>query len=414
MDTIRKALAVAIKEMRVFTANRAVLFTMFLLPLLVGFFTASVFAGGSRGIQLPTIIVNQDKGGYGESISKTLAGTEQLELLALEAVEDAEQKVATGEYLAAVVIPADFTQRIDAYQPSQISVIIDPAQASYASIVTTIMDEVNGALAIQGEIRYGIREVLSEMGFSEANDPNLARAAQAQVEGVIFTQMQRMQTDNPILIESETLSGDQVFYWENAFSLVLPAMTVMFAFFVVPTLSATLIREKEDGSLRRLIAAPLPRSALIGGKMLGYLLVVLIQVALIFGMGAVFLDMPLGKSPLALIVVTIALGLTAATLGMLVAATARSIDQATSIGLLIVFALGFLGGSLSPAAPLYRGEGVLAMISRYTPQAQAQLAYFGLLIQNAGLVEVLPFIAYMLGLSVVLFLLAVWRLRFEG
>lgn len=414
MDTIRKALAVAFKEMRVFSANRAVLFTMFLLPLLVGFFTASVFGGGSSGIQLPTIIVNQDNGGYGETISKTLAGIEQLELLALEAVEDAEQKVATGEYLAAVVIPADFTQRIDAYQPSQVTVIIDPAQASYASIVTTIMDEVNGALAIQGEIRYGIREVLSEMGFDEANDPNLARAAQAQVEGVIFTQMQRMETDNPILIESETLSGDQVFYWENAFSLVLPAMTVMFAFFIVPTLSATLIKEKEDGSLRRLIAAPLPRSALIGGKMVGYLLVVVLQVALVFGVGAVLLDMPLGKSPLALIVVTLALGLTATTLGMLVAATARSMDQATSIGLLIIFALGFLGGSLTPAAPLYRGEGLLATISRYTPQAQAQLAYFGLLIQNAGLMEVLPYIGYMLGLSAVLFLLAVWRLRFEG
>lgn len=414
MDTIRKALAVAIKEMRVFSANRAVLFTMFLLPLLVGFFTSSVFAGGSRGIQLPTIIVNQDEGEYGATISKTLAGIDQLELLALDAVEDAEQKVATGEYLSAVVIPVDFTQRIDAYQPSQVSVIVDPAQASYARIVTTIMDEVNGALAIQGEIRYGIREVLSEMGFNEANDPNLARAAQAQVEGVLFTQMQRMQTDNPILIESETLSGDQVFYWENAFSLVLPAMTVMFAFFIVPTLSATLIKEKEDGSLRRLIAAPLPRSALIGGKMLGYLVVVVLQVALVFGVGAVLLDMPIGKSPLALLIVTIALGLTATTLGMLVAATARSIDQATSIGLLIIFALGFLGGSLSPAAPLYRGEGVLAMISRYTPQAQAQLAYFGLLIQNAGLTEVMPYIVYMLGLSVVLFLLAVWRLRFEG
>jgi ABC-2 type transport system permease protein len=414
MDSIRKAFAVAIKELRVFSADRGVLFTMFLLPLLIGFFTTSMFAGETSGIQLPTIIVNQDSGEYGETISKTLAGIEQLELLALEAVEDAEQRVATGEYLAAVVIPADFTQRIDAYQPSQVSVIVDPAQASYARIVTTIMDEVNGALAIQGEIRYGIREVLSEMGFDETDDPNLARAAQAQVEGVLFTQMQVMQTDNPILIESETLSGDQVFYWENAFSLVLPAMTVMFAFFVVPSLSATLIKEKEDGSLRRLIAAPLPRSALIGGKMLGYLLVVLIQVVLIFGIGVVFLDMPLGKSPLALIIVTIALGLTATTLGMLVAATARSMDQATSIGLLIVFALGFLGGSLTPAAPLYRGEGLLAMISRYTPQAQAQLAYFGVLIQNAGLMEVLPYIAYMLGLSAILFLLAVWRLRFEG
>ena len=65
-----------------------------------------------------------------------------------------------------------------------------------------------------------------------------------------------------------------------------PMLARMFAFFVVPMLSTALLREKADGTLRRLVAAPLPRSSLIGGKVLAFLLVVIVQVKILFAIGA--------------------------------------------------------------------------------------------------------------------------------
>ena len=55
----------------------------------------------------------------------------------------------------------------------------------------------------------------------------------------------------------------------------------------------------------------------------------------------------------------------------------------------------------------------MGTLSRLTPQAQAQIAYFNLLIHNGGLLDVLPQVAYMLGLSLVFFLVAIWRFRFD-
>ena len=220
-----------------------------------------------------------------------------------------------------------------------------------------MVDEIANALAIQGEIRYGIKTVLADMGYSAATNPDLARAAQAQVEGVLFTQLQRMENDAPIKVAKETLTGENVLVWNNVISLVLPGFAVMFAFFVVPTLSTALLREKADGTLRRLLAAPLPRSSLIGGKVLAYVLVVVVQITILFAIGAIFMDMPLGRSPAGMVLVTVSLGLCATTLGMLVATVSRSIGQAEAIGFLIVFGLGFLSGSMSPVDPPYRGEG---------------------------------------------------------
>lgn len=417
MDTIRKMLAVACKDLRIMFTDRGQIITIFLVPLVVGFFSSAVFGGGTQSVRLPAIVVNQDAGlggaSYGESIASVLKGIDQVDLVEMSSPAEAEKVVAAGDSLAAIIVPADFTRRIIDYKGAEVTVMIDPTQSQYGRIITTILEEIAGSMAIQGEIRYGIRQVLAGMGYSETMNPEQARAAQAQVEGVLFTQMQQMESDAPILVQRETVSGDKVFNWSNVITLVLPGFTVMFAFFVVLTLSSELLKERDSGSLRRLVAAPLPRSALIGGKVLAYLLLVVVQVTILFGFGAVVMDMPLGRSPLGLILVTLAMGLAATALGMMVAALARSTEQAGSIALLIVFVLGILGGSFDPVNPFYRGEGPLALLSRLTPQAQAQMAYQNLIIMNGGVADVLPQVGYLLGLALAFFLVAMWRFKFN-
>ena len=413
MNVIRKALAVMAKDLRVIAQDRAYVISMFIFPVLIALLN-SMGSGGSQGIHLPVVLVNQDKGEYGTAILNVLEQIPELDVERLDAPDQAEQQVASGGHLAAVIIPADFSQRINDYQEAEITAILDPAQVEYGRIITSILDEIGASLAIQGEIRYGIRQVLASGGLDLGTNPELARAAQAQVEGVIFTQMAQMESDAPIQIVRDVIKGKQVFSWNNIATLMLPALMVMFAFFITAAMSTDLIKEREAGSLRRLVAAPLPRGALIGGKVLAYTLVVVIQVAIIFLIGALAMDMSMGDSPLGLILITLCLGLVATTLGMMVAALAKSAEQAGSISLVLIFVLGFLSGSTSPQVAFYRGEGFMALLSRLTPQAQATIGYHTIMLQGGGVVDILPQVAYLLGLSLVFFLIAIWRFRFEG
>jgi ABC-2 type transport system permease protein len=415
MNAIRKTLAVTLKDLQILAfGDRGTLFAIFILPLAITILSGAIFGGDDTSINIPVIVVNQDAGGYGDSIVEVLKDIKELSLATADTPSAAEEQVATGEYMAAVIIPVDFTQNIDDYVATEITVSIDPAQASYGQIITAIIEEIAGAMAIQGEIRYGIREVLTDMGLDETANPEVFRASQAQTEGVIFTQMQHLQTDEPIQFQRVDVKGAGVFSWEESiFALQLPAMIAMFAFFVIPALSTELIKEKEVGSLRRLIASPLPRGALIGGKIIAYTFLVILQVTLAFGVGAVFFDMPLGNSPFGLVLMTIALGLVATSLGMLVAALAKSRDQATSIGMMMIFVLGILGGCFNPDTAAFRGEGFIAKISYYTPQAQAMMGYHTMVILKGTLADVLPYVGYLLGISVIFFLVALWRFRFE-
>lgn len=415
MDTIRKVLAVMVKELQIiFLGDRGTLISMFVIPFVLAMLSGAVFSGEEKTINIPLVVVNQDAGDYGNSILEVLKDIKELSLEIEDTPAAAESRVANGDFMAAVMIPANFTQNIDDYQTTEVTVSIDPAQGQYGQIVTSIIEEIAGGLAIQGEIRYGIREVLVDMGLDENANPDLFRASQAQTEGVIFTQMQRLQTDEPIQLQRVDVNGEGVFSWEdNIFALTLPGYIALFAFFVVPALSTELIKEKEQGSLRRLVASPLSKGALIGGKVLAFTLLVIIQVVIIFGLVAVFFDMPLGNSPLGLLLITIALGLTATTLGMLVAAVARSRDQANSIGLLLVFVLGILGGCFNPDTAPFRGEGFMAKVSYYMPQAQAMNAFHTLMILNGTLADTLPFVGYLLAVSLFFFLVAIWRFKYE-
>jgi ABC-type multidrug transport system permease subunit len=100
-------------------------------------------------------------------------------------------------------------------------------------------------------------------------------------------------------------------------------------------------------------------------------------------------------------------------MGMLVAVLARTRDQAVAIGMLLIFVGGILAGCFNPNTAPFRGEGFIAQVSYYTPQAQAMIAYHTLIILQGSLVQVLPYVGYLLALSLIFFLIASWRFKYE-
>jgi ABC-2 type transport system permease protein len=120
-------------------------------------------------------------------------------------------------------------------------------------------------------------------------------------------------------------------------TFLFPAFAVMFIFFVVGAESASLLREREAGTLRRLLAAPIPRWTVIAGKMLAYGLLVCLQVVILFTLGYVLFEITLGIDPLALVVLTITVAFVAVSMGMLVAALAKTSKQADNVGMVLAF-----------------------------------------------------------------------------
>jgi ABC-2 type transport system permease protein len=419
LNALQITLAIAWKDLQVILKDRGLLVVIIALPMVFSMLQGIVnqrFSEENQNQLFPIALVNQDEGSAGQQIEKSIDSINVLQVFKPDSVNEARQDVLDSQVLAAVIIPQDLTGNLMAYRPSQIEVIIDPTQEQFATIITSLMDEVVAPAAIQSEISYAIRTLLSENQTYQQADDHTRRAFEAQNIAVQMTQVQKMQTDPWINVTARTQAGDEVVVVpQNLFALLVPSFTVLFAFFIVGSMSSELLKEKREGSLRRLIAAPIHPWMVIAAKMLAYVCLVLIQVGLIFGVASLLFDMPLGRSPVGLLLVSAAMGLAATGMGILVAALARSDRQADSVGLLLGFVLGALGGCFIIASPipLYKGGGTMEIISKLTPQAHALMGYDILLNEAGGAVQVLPQALVLLGFALVTFLIASKRFRFE-
>jgi ABC-2 type transport system permease protein len=361
-------------------------------------------------IEIAVLLVNQDSGSYGEML---VDGLKEVDVLVVEELSDAalaDERVADGDAAAAIIIPADLSARIDAGEPVAVTIVKDPTQPEPASIVAGIANRAMAEIGVLGELRYGIHSVMAESPDYDQAPAELREAAEAQTLGVLWTQVDQMRRNPVIAVEGEAVAGaDEAKPWDPI-TYYVPSFTVAFAFFLIGQMAQTLLLEKEEGTLRRLLSSPMPRGAVIGGKMLAYMGVVFLQVLLMFGVGYALFKMPLGKSPLALLLLTLVLALASASLGVMLGALCSTSKQADRLGMVLGFVLLALGGSIFP---LFRSEGLMGIISRMTPSAWGIEGYMGLVGDGWTLVQTAPNILAILGFAVVFFAVAVWRFRFD-
>jgi ABC-2 type transport system permease protein len=419
MKLLYYTLSVTWKEIQVISKERSWLVILFLLPLMIGGFMGGanlvMSDSGNNIILLKVGLVNQDAGTFGSEMSKAIQASKEFEVTEYPDVATAEQPVTKGNAAAAIIIPADFSQKIDSYTPSSVQVIVDPAEPESAGIVTGIVRQVVAEFTIWGEVQYGVRTIMSEAGVLAAASPQEALAIQAQNLGVVMTRINEMR-NNPVIdvsLEAPTTTdtGGGI---RSFFAYLFPGLTVMFIFFIVPMSSTAILNEREGGTLRRLLTAPIPPGAILAGKILAYMLLAILQVVVVFAIAGALFGTPLGKSPLGLVVLTLVVAFTASAMGILVAALAKSAKQADSIGLILAFVLAGLGGAIAMSAkPLYRSGGFISILSGLTPHAHAVEGYYMIMAENASLSQILPEVGILLGMGIIFFLVGVWRFRFD-
>lgn len=196
----------------------------------------------------------------------------------------------------------------------------------------------------------------------------------------------------------------------------VPAWTLFGVFFIAGQLAGSVLEEKRLGTFRRLLAAPVTRGGVLVGKLIPYLLLNLVQIAVMFAFG--ILVMPLFGAPrlhvahpLALAAISFAASLVATSLGLLIAALAKTNDQVGGLGTLLVITMAALGGVMVPSAVM---PDAMRAIGRATPHSWALAAYRKVLVDGAGVMDVTPEVGALLGFALAFLALAVWRFRWDG
>jgi ABC-type Na+ efflux pump permease subunit len=172
----------------------------------------------------------------------------------------------------------------------------------------------------------------------------------------------------------------------HRYQILVPAYTVMFAFFLVLTVGWVFVAERRQGTLKRLRAAPLSRAQILVGKLLPCYLVSVMQGIFLLVAGRLLFGMPWGPREWSLptqagwlLLVVLSTSLAAMGLALLVAAVAKTEMQVALFGAVPVLVLALIGGCVLPREMMPEQTQKLSLI---TPQGWALDAYRELLTAN--------------------------------
>jgi ABC-2 type transport system permease protein len=428
MTNMLNTLRMAGKDLKIFLKDRGQVVVIFGLPLLLSLIYCGMYAAAIGGSTKPSgepklvikaNLVNEDQGPYGAQVEEALNSIQVLRLTRPRTADTADKMVAEGKAAAAIIIPADFSEKLDANQPARVQLIKDPIHQVEAQTVAQMLNAALAELSTAAEIEYGIRAVFAKTGSLEGASPEEARAAQAQMMGAIWTGVQEIRRNPAIAVEREDLAGErtQVPIMGQISAFYMSMFATMFAFFLIGHMSEAILGEKEAGSFRRLLVAPLHRGTVIAGKMLAFIGIVFLQMILLLGIGSALFELPVGNSLPELVVLTLALALASTGMGMALGSVARTKKQAGSIGMVLGFVLMLASGITASGGylsnPAFQADGITYYLALLTPNAHAFDGYLQLLLHNASLVDVLPNMLALVGFGVVFFLIGVWRFRYE-
>jgi ABC-2 type transport system permease protein len=170
-----------------------------------------------------------------------------------------------------------------------------------------------------------------------------------------------------------------------------------------------LIRERKNWTLQRLVMMPLTRWQILGGKILMWFVAGMIQFIVVFLIGLA-LRVNFGDQPLAMLLVMVLFTLCMTALAFAVSTFLKTEQQANSISLLLALTLAPLGGAWWPLDIV---PEFMRMIGHLTPVAWTMDAFQMLIFEQGTLLTILPNLAILTGFTVVFFVIAVRRFRYE-
>jgi ABC-2 type transport system permease protein len=215
---------------------------------------------------------------------------------------------------------------------------------------------------------------------------------------------------SPVQVVTESVSPAAASEF-TTFTQYVPGFAVMFLLFsTVQAGAVSLIIEKEFGTLRRLIIAPLSKADIIGGKIASNFIKGFLQLAVLLAFGHFVFSLNLGGDLLALMILMAAISLASTALGLLVAVLVRTKDQADSIAQLIVLVMSAIGGSWWP---LFIEPQFMQDMAHLTITAWAMDGFYDLFFYDLGLPGILKEVGMLLLMATLFFITAISRFRFE-
>ena len=323
----QRVIALTKKEMKKTIREPAVLFMIFLFPIIFVFAFGAAFSGGEQ----PTYkigVVNNDQGNFVNASQTLLLAMSDTKILNLQTYAEnstAQNELSQGNIQAVIIIPNDFSQSFSTYQAA-------PNDPTAWRNVTIALYIDKGSLVATQAIPPIIQQILTSL-----------------------TGQSQLAPSSPFRLEIASLVEVKVL---SAFDFIAPGMFTFASIFLIMMVAGSFTQDRENGMMKRIRITPTTPAEFMTSQVVSYMIIALVQAALLFAMMYVMGFRPaVGLSTYAFAFILVLLfSLSNVGFGLITATLAKTSGAATGIAFLFLlpqlFLGTFVGASLSSGAQI--------------------------------------------------------------
>lgn len=395
-----KILDLAIKDLSQILRDLRSLLFLVAMPIAFTLFMGFAYSAGENGDEnadsrLGLAYVDpQPESRLSQMLFARLEESDAVKVIRLEQAQ-ALESLRRGEVAGVLVLPGDFEAQARDGNAPQLT-LIAAANASEGQSLYQLLRVPISQLMSAVEVAHISADLHSRPAeFSPALELAWAKWDE-------HSRLERVRLERAVAQPTENWFGD------NPYNQASPGILVQFAIMSLVTSAQILVNERKTRAMQRLLTTAMRPWEMVAGHLLAMFGLVFLQTALLVVFAQLALGVDYLNAPLGTLLVSVALCLWVAALGLLIGVLAKSDDQVVLFSLVSMFLFSSLGGTWFP---LEASGGAFAALGRLMPSAWAMTGYQNILIRGQGLPSAWLPAAILLAYAVGFFLLAVGRFR---
>jgi len=363
-----RTLVIAWKELLQLRRDRLTLAMMIALPIVQLMLFGYAINTDVRHI--PTVIYDQDHSAASRDLVRSMESTGFYDIVGnVAGYDQIEKSLRAGTARVALIVPPKFASDLTRGRPTHVQLVVDGSDPQVVASATNTAASLVAARAstlMVGKLAKG---------------------------GVPLAAL-------PIELEPNTWYNPDL---RTAVYIVPGIVGVILTMTMVMLTAMALARERERGTLEQLIVSPVRKIELVVGKILPYIIIGYVQMALILGTGRLVFDVPIrGSVPLLFALSSMFIAANLA-IGLFFSTLAKTQQQAMQMSFFFLLPNILLSGFMFPFEAMPRPAQIL---SQGLPLTHFLRVVRGIVLKGSTFSDLAPELVWMAGILGALVLFA--------
>ena len=383
------------KDLILFLHDQRSVILTFLLPVILitlfAFAYGSIGAYNGRSEPVKLLVTDLDKTMSSKDIIYKIDSLEDIITVVSDSIKSKEL-VIKGEYACALIIYKGFQDSLKYGNSTPIELVYDRSREMEIGILQQNL--ISTLMSSTGEIivKKSIEEYLLDQfpGIDKGTSDNILKTAIKK-------------NNNKLSIKWTSIVGEKN---DTKLGLIqaVAGTAILMLLFSVAGVGTSLLEEKENGTINRLLYSPLKGSTILFSKMLFAFFISILQLSAMFLFAWLILNMDMRVNIPGLILMIIATSFAVSSLGIFLAAVAKTRQQAQNLSTIIILVMSAVGGSM---IPLFIMPSILQKIALLSVNYWGIQGFYDLFWRVLPLDEILPKILVLLSIGIVMTLASI-------